>query len=70
MATFKEVVLSSNEEDLEVLENMLDDFTDEWHDSESDLHFHEYLGMSWEEYSSLFGGKDLIDLVKSWREND
>jgi hypothetical protein len=31
----------------------IDDYIDEWHDSDSDinLELHEFLGMSWEEYS-------------------
>jgi hypothetical protein len=31
----------------------IDNYIDEWHDSDSDinLELHEFLGMSWEEYS-------------------
>ncbi len=37
----------------EVLEDEIDDFVDQWHDDESEScpELHEYLGMSWEEYS-------------------
>jgi hypothetical protein len=30
----------------------IDDYIDAWHDSDSDLELHEYLGMTWEEYSA------------------
>ncbi len=36
----------------DVLEDEIDGFVDSWHEDEStDLKLHEYLGMSWDEYS-------------------
>lgn len=36
----------------EALEDEIDDFVEKWHEGEcSDLDLHEYLGMSWEDYS-------------------
>ncbi|WP_107316338.1 hypothetical protein [Achromobacter xylosoxidans] len=36
----------------DVLENEIDDFVDAWHEGDGEgLELHEYLGMTWEEYS-------------------
>ena len=67
--TFKETVIAWSEVNLETLESTLDDFIDEWHNSDSDQPLFDYLGMTYEEYSDLFsyeGGKGLIDIVKDW----
>ena len=43
-------------------EDQIDDAVEEWHESDSDLELHEYLGMSWDEY------KDWFELKKTLKE--
>lgn len=35
----------------EVLMEKIDDFVNEWHEGKSDIELHNFLGMTWEEYS-------------------
>lgn len=32
------------------MEKSVDDLIEEWNNSDSNLHLHEYLGMTWDEY--------------------
>ena len=47
MSNFMEMYLSG-----EALPDEIDDFVDSWHESDSDLSIHEFLGMTREEYLS------------------
>ena len=47
MSNFMEMCLSG-----ETLPDEVDDFVDRWHESDSDLSIHEFLGMTREEYLS------------------
>lgn len=44
------------------------DFIGEWHDSESELSLHEYLGMTWEEYKAWAERDELPPLPKNHQE--
>ena len=41
----------------------IDDFVSEWHDAESGLKLHEFLGMTHEEYTLWVAEPDLIPLI-------
>jgi hypothetical protein len=47
----------------EAVPDQIDDFIDLWHRSESELSLHEFLGMSWEEYSAWVRKPDLLPLI-------
>ena len=47
MSSFIEMCLSGD-----TLPDDIDDFVDKWHESDSDLPIHEYLGMTRDEYLS------------------
>ena len=47
MSNFMEMCLSG-----EALPDEIDDFVDRWHENDSDLSIHEFLGMTREEYLS------------------
>lgn len=43
-----------------------DDFVDEWHTGESKIPLHDYLGLTWKEYSEVVLNSDRMrDLIKS-----
>ena len=50
----------------------VDDYVDKWHDGDSDKKLHDYLGMTWFEYSmwvtkpSMLG--DIVDCRKTGKE--
>jgi len=50
----------------------IDDYIDEWHDSDStnDLELHEFLGMSWEEYSLWAIKPSLLAEILNHRKQD
>ncbi|MFN5725162.1 MAG: hypothetical protein ACK48D_00175 [Pseudanabaena sp.] len=50
----------------------IDDYIDEWHDSDSDinLELHEFLGMSWEEYSLWAVKPSLLAEILNHRKQD
>ncbi|EJY0885080.1 hypothetical protein OE987_003736 [Vibrio cholerae] len=46
-----------------VLPDDIDDFVDEWHDSDSEVSLSEYLGMSSDEYESWMHAPDTLDSI-------
>jgi hypothetical protein len=54
----------------DVLEDEIDSFVDSWHeDDETTLELHEYLGMSWEEYSVWATRPSILPFILSARNN-
>lgn len=52
----------------DVLEDEIDGFVDSWHEDEStDLELHEYLGMSWDEYSVWATRPSILPFILSAR---
>ena len=48
----------------------IDDYIDNWHEGDSDLPLHEFLGMSLDEYSAFVAESDVLPLViTAHREN-
>ncbi len=48
----------------------IDDYIDEWHDSDSDVPLHTFLGMSWEEYAVWMKSPDnLTYIVSAHKQN-
>lgn len=54
----------------QVMSDEIEDFIEEWHDSDSAVELHEYLGMTWDEYSLWVSEPDFIDLIIAarWHE--
>ncbi|MNG99321.1 hypothetical protein D3C79_584870 [compost metagenome] len=53
----------------DVLEDEIDDFIEEWHDNEKiDAELHEYLGMSWDEYSVWATRPSILPFILSARK--
>jgi hypothetical protein len=54
----------------DVLVDEIDDFVEKWHESEdSTQELHEYLGMSWEEYSVWATRPSILPFILSARKN-
>ncbi len=53
----------------EVLSDEIEDFVEAWHASDSDKEVHEFLGMSFDEYSLWVTDPDTIDLILSARHD-
>ena len=54
----------------EVLMEEIDDFIDEWHESAQEIELHEFLGMSWKEYSAWVAEPDILPfIVTAYTEN-
>lgn len=54
----------------DVLEDEVDDFVENWHEDEnSTQELHEYLGMSWEEYSVWATKPSILPFILSARKN-
>ncbi len=49
----------------EVLLEEIDDWVDKWHDSDQKNELHEYLGMSWTEYSSWVDMPESLPFIVS-----
>jgi len=47
----------------EALPADIDDYIDQWHESDSDLELHEYLGMSKKEYTLFVEDEDYLPLI-------
>lgn len=55
--------------DGDVLEDEIDDFVERWHeDEETPLELHEYLGMTWEEYSLWSTRPSILPFILSARK--
>jgi hypothetical protein len=54
----------------EVLADEIEDFVEAWHASDSELEVHEYLGMSFEEYSLWVTDPDMLDIIIGARYRD
>lgn len=53
----------------DVLEDEIDDFIDKWHDNdEIDVELHDYLGMSWDEYSVWATRPSILPFILSARK--
>ncbi len=53
----------------DVLEDEIDDFVDNWHEDEkTTLELHEYLGMSWDEYSIWATRPSILPFILSARK--
>ncbi|MFC5668189.1 hypothetical protein ACFP3U_35150 [Kitasatospora misakiensis] len=48
----------------------LDDFVDAWHDGDSDLPLHEYLGMTWDEYRTCTERPESLRYILADRKHD
>ena len=53
----------------DVMSDEIEDFVGFWHNSDSTDDLHDYLGMSWEEYSLWVSDPDYIDLIIAARRN-
>jgi len=53
----------------EVLSDEIDDFVEAWHTSDSSKEIHEFLGMTFEEYSLWASDPDTIDVILSARHH-
>jgi hypothetical protein len=54
----------------DVLEDEIDEFVENWHEDEnSTQEIHEYLGMSWEEYSVWAIKPSILPLILTARKN-
>lgn len=51
----------------EVLSDEIEDFVETWHGSESNAELHDFLGMSFEEYSLWASDPNTIDVILSAR---
>ncbi len=53
----------------DVLEDEIDDFVDQWHeDEDTTQELHEYLGMTWEEYSAWATKPSILPFILSARK--
>lgn len=56
--------------DGEVLPQEVDDFVDRWHEGTSELELHEFLGMTWDEYSAWVQRSDVLPrIIKAHAEH-
>lgn len=62
LPTFMELALSGY-----VMADEIEDFVERWHETDADGELHEFLGMSWEEYSLWVAHADNIYIVLSAR---
>ena len=53
----------------EVLSDEIEDFVEAWHTSDSSKEIHEFLGMTFEEYSLWASDPDTIDVILSARHH-
>ncbi|OEC44056.1 hypothetical protein [Aeromonas sp. DNP9] len=54
----------------DVLEDEIDHFVDDWHDNENiTVELHEYLGMSWDEYSVWATKPSILPFILSARKH-
>ncbi|OUD15584.1 hypothetical protein [Thioflexithrix psekupsensis] len=57
--------------DGDVLEDEIDDFVDNWHEDETiNCELHEYLGMTWEEYSVWATRPSILPFILSARKRN
>ncbi len=47
----------------------VDDFVDRWHEGDSAMILHEYLGMSFEDYSLWVGSPDKLEAIVARRRS-
>lgn len=53
----------------EVMADEIEDFVGYWHDSESDEELHDFLGLTWEEYSLWVSDPEYVNLIITARIN-
>lgn len=46
----------------------IDDYIDEWHDGDSELPLHDYLGMSWDEYAAWIESPENLTYIITARK--
>lgn len=63
--TFLELALEGR-----VMSDEVDDFVEEWHSSAASSELHEFLGMTWEEYSLWSADPDYIDIIIAARRSN
>lgn len=51
----------------EVLLEEIDDFIDRWHKNSQDIELHEFLGMSWQEYSAWVAEPEILPFIVTAR---
>jgi type II restriction/modification system DNA methylase subunit YeeA len=54
----------------DILPDEIDDFIEFWHNSDSSVELHEFLGLTWEEYSLWVANPHYVDLIIAARRND
>ncbi len=54
----------------EVLLEEIDDWVDEWHDKPQKIELHEFLGMSWAEYSSWISMPEILPFIVTAHKED
>jgi hypothetical protein len=54
----------------EALPEEIDDFVDAWHDGHEEEELHDFLGMTWEEYSLWLTNPDFLEIIIAARYND
>jgi hypothetical protein len=47
----------------DVMPDEIDDFVDAWHESNSEEKLHEFLGLTWEEYSLFASHPEYVNLI-------
>ena len=48
----------------------IDNLIDKWHGTRQEIELHEYLGMTWTEYSSWVSTPDILPLIITARKNN
>lgn len=56
--TFIELALNGD-----VLPEEIDDYVDAWHEGSGEKELHEFLGMTWEEYSLWLTNPDFLEII-------
>jgi hypothetical protein len=54
----------------EALTEEIDDYIHEWHESKPSIPLHDYLGMTWEEYSIWVGDEEVLPYIVTAHKNN
>lgn len=63
-ASFIDLCVSGN-----ALPDEIDIYIDQWHDVDTDLSLHEWLGLSWDEFSAVTANKKILTHIITARRN-
>lgn len=66
---FIDLCVKNDKLTFEQINEMFDDFTDEWHKGNSKLPFHEFLGLTWAEYSKLGKPENIMEIIENRRKS-